>query len=321
MGALGLSFCCVLTLTTYEPLREQFRILRTRLVPQEATPVMAIIPFGWTLCPPSPIWLGVWRSRHLLHLYQWTWYEWLGAIGPLVLFWLVSRIARQRGETNLARFATAIVIYSVFQQAVAMVIMGPQSLIGLSALEPMRYLHLVYVFMTLIGGAYLGKYLLKAKVLRWTIFLVVANGGMFFAQRQLFASTAHLELPSMATDNPWLQAFDWIKHNTPVDAYFALDPDYMAAPGEDYHSFRALAERSQLADNIKDASMVTLVPELIPEWARQIEAQKGWSRFQLADFERLKAEFGVSWVLVLNPQAAGLACEWHNELLSVCRVP
>jgi len=45
----------------------------------------------------------------------------------------------------------------------------------------------------------------------------------------------------------------------PVDAYFALDPDYMAAPGEDYHSFRALAERSQLADNIKDASMVTLV--------------------------------------------------------------
>jgi hypothetical protein len=95
----------------------------------------------------------------------------------------------------------------------------------------------------------------------------------------------------------------------------------MAAPGEDYHSFRALAERSMMADNIKDPAMVAQIPELAPVWARQVAAAKGWSRFQLADFERLKAEFGVSWVVVTYPQPAGLACEWHNDSRAVCRIP
>ena len=123
------------------------------------------------------------------------------------------------------------------------------------------------------------------------------------------------------TLHPWLQAFAWIRQNTPTDAYFALNPEYLAAPGEDYHSFRALAERSQLADTIKDGSVVTQIPELGEVWERQVQAQKGWTRFQLADFQRLKAEFGVAWVLVAYPQPAGLACQWHNDALSVCRVP
>jgi hypothetical protein len=95
----------------------------------------------------------------------------------------------------------------------------------------------------------------------------------------------------------------------------------MAAPGEDYHSFRALAERSQLADYIKDTAVVTQVPELGEVWARQNQAQKGWSRFQLGDFERLKAKFGVGWVVVGYPAQVGLECEWHNGVISVCRIP
>jgi hypothetical protein len=321
MGALGISFCCFLALTLCEPLRMRLRAPRARLLPKRAAPVAAIVPFGWVFGPPSKPWLEALHSRHWLRLYQWTWYEWLGAIAPLLLFWLVARIARRRGEVKLARFATAILLYGVFQQAVAMVILGPQAPIGLSALEPMRYLHLVYIFMALIGGAYLGRYVLKARVWRWAIFLAVANGSMFLAQRQLFSATAHLELPSVASANPWLQAFDWIRRNTPQDAYFALDPKYMAAPSEDYHSFRALAERSQLADAIKDTTVVTKVPELGPVWERHLKAQEGWSGFQLADFERLKAGFGVDWVLVAYPPPAGLACEWHNDVLAVCRIP
>jgi len=34
-------------------------------------------------------------------------------------------------------------------------------------------------------------------------------------------------------------------------------------------------------------------------------AQAGWPRFELADFERLKAQFGVDWVLVPYPQRQG----------------
>ncbi len=132
----------------------------------------------------------------------------------------------------------------------------------------------------------------------------------------------HLELPWRQPANPWLQAFAWIRANTPENAYFALDPHYMEAPGEDYHGFRALAERSQLADAVKDAAVVTQVPELGPVWVRQMEAEEGWRNFKLADFERLKADFGVDWVLVPYPQPAGLACRWHNRAsLAVCQIP
>jgi len=66
---------------------------------------------------------------------------------------------------------------------------------------------------------------------------------------------------------------------------------------------------------------VTQVPELGPAWNRQVEAQQGWKNFRLADFERLKTEFGVDWVLVTNPSPTGLDCRWHNEFLSVCQIP
>jgi hypothetical protein len=153
---------------------------------------------------------------------------------------------------------------------------------------------------------------------------------MLAAQRMQFTGSEHLELLGRNSANPWLEAFTWIRQNTPTDAYFALDPEYLAVPGEDYHSFRALAERSQLADNIKDAAVVTLVPELGEVWAQQVKAQgcdpvsrrcAGWNRFQLADFEQLKTEFGVDWVLVSYPAPAGLGCPWHNDVLAVCRIP
>ena len=319
MGALGISFCCVLTI--FEPLQLGFRWWQRTPVAEEATTAVALIPFGWVFDPPSKTWLEALQSRHWFRLYQWAWYEWLGVIGPMVIFWAISRFARKRGELMLARLTMAVLVYSCFQLAVGMIILGPQSLIGLSTLEPMRYLHLVYVFLTLIGGAYLGRYVLKTHVWRWAIFLLLANGGMFLAQRDLFASSPHLELPGVHSSNPWLQAFDWIKNNTPEDAYFALDPKYMAAPGDDYHSFRALAERSMLSDAIKDTSVVTKVPELGPIWHEQQVAMAGWDHFHLADFERLKSQFGVNWVVVSYPPPGELPCPWHNGSISVCRIP
>jgi hypothetical protein len=214
-----------------------------------------------------------------------------------------------------------VVIYGVFQQAVAMVMLGTPALVRLTPLQPMRFLHLIYFFLTLIAGALLGKYLLKASVWRWAMFLLVIDGGMLYAQRQLFSGSQHLELPGRPTANPWLQAFAWIRQNTPTDAYFTLDPQYMAAPGEDYHSFRALAERSELADAIKDTAVVTQVPDLGPEWELQVHAADGWGRFKLEDFVRLKAQFGVDWALVSYPATPGLDCRWHNDVLSVCRIP
>jgi hypothetical protein len=319
MTAFGVSFCFFLVMVLLEP-PLPYWLLRRR-APQGGSAASVFIPLGWVFEPPTPAWRQALGTRNYLFLSRWAWYEWLGAWAPLLLFWLLWHIARKRGEMLLARFALAVFLYGVFQMAVAIVMLGFPALDRFVPLQPMRFLHLVYVLMFLVGGCLLGKYLLKASIWRWAIFLLVINAGMYASQRLQFSGSQHLELPGCVSTNPWIQAFDWIRQNTPADAYFALDPEYLAAPGEDYHSFRALAERSQLADFIKDTAVVTQIPKMAEVWDRQIQAQKGWTRFQLADFERLKAEFGVNWVLVAYPQPPGLACQWHNDSLTVCRIP
>jgi len=318
MAAMGISFCLFLTLALSEPVHVWLRSLHFA---SHASALGALVPLGWIFEPPNPLWKKALDTRTYYYLYKWAWYEWLGALAPLFLFWLLWRVARKRNETVLARFALAVFAFGVFQQAFAMLMLASPSLIRLTPLQPMRYLYLVYFFLVLIAGALIGKYLLKASVWRWALFLLVFNGSMFAAQRAEFSSSQHIEWPGRAPSNPWLQAFAWIRANTPTDAYFALDPRYLEAPGEDYHSFRALAERSQLADAIKDTSVVTQVPELGMEWNRQVEAQQGMKDFSLADFQRLKTEFGVDWVLVSDPPPEGLACRYHNGTLAVCQIP
>ncbi len=313
MAAFGISFCIFLTLALLPDHPFRFRAW--------GTSAAALMPLGWVFEPADLAWRKALDTRTYYYLYKWTWYEWLGALAPLFFFWLLWRIAGNRGNHLLSRFALAAFAYGVFQQALAMLLLWPPSLVRLTPLQPMRYLHLVYFLFVLIAGCLLGKFLLKRSVWRWAAFLLAANAGMFTFQCAEFAGSQHLELPGREPFNPWLQAFAWIRTNTPANAFFALDPHYMAAPGEDYHGFRALAERSQLADSVKDAAVVTQVPELGPVWLRQVQAQAGWSRFNLADFERLKAEFGVDWVLVSYPQPQGLGCRWHNRALAVCQIP
>jgi hypothetical protein len=313
MAAMGISFSLFLSVALLDPAPAWLAGF------ERAMP--ALVPLDWILEPANPSWKRALDTRTYYYLYKWHWYEWLGALAPLALFWILWRVARQRGNTLLARFALAVFAYGAFQQVLAMAMLAPPSLVRLTPLQPMRYLQLVYFFMALVGGALLGKFLLRASVWRWMVFLLAVNGGMLAAQCAEFSHSQHLEWPGRPPSNPWLQAFAWIRTHTPVDAYFALDPYYLRAPGEDYHGFRALAERSQLADAVKDAAAVTQVPDLAPAWGRQVTAEEGWSHFRRADFERLKAQFGVDWVLVSLPQSAGLDCRWHNQLLWVCRIP
>jgi hypothetical protein len=304
MAAFGISFCFFLTIALLDSARTWVRALRNSTA--------AFMPLGWVFEPADPAWRKALNTRTYFDLYKWSWYEWLGALAPLLLFGLLWRVARMRGETLLARFAAAAFAYGVFHQALAMVLLWPISLVRLAPLQPMRYLHLLYFLFVLTAGCLLGKFVLKRSAWRWAVFLLLANGCMFAWQRAEFRGSQHLELPGRRPVNPWPQAFAWIRTNTPENAYFALDPHFMEAPGEDYHAFRALAERSQMADAVKDAAVVTQVPELGPVWARQVAAAEGWRNFKLADFERLKAAFGVDWVLVSYPQPAGLVCRWHK---------
>jgi hypothetical protein len=317
MAAFGISFCIFLMLSSLERVPGGLRALKGSLA--------AAVPLGWIFEPATPAWREALHTRPYFFLGRWTWYEWLGALAPLFLFGLLWRLASRHGEGRLARFALAVFAYAVFQQIAATAMLTPDALERLTPLQPMRYLQLVYIFLALAGGGLLGRFVVKERLWRWTLFLLAINGGMFLVQWGVFDDgaglDAHLELPWTKSANPWLEAFGWVRQNTPVDAYFALDPGYMAATGEGFRSFRALAERSQLSDGIKDTVVVTQVPSLAPVWRRQQLAQAGWSHFQLADFGRLKREFGVDWALVSYPAPVGLDCKWHNEALAVCRIP
>jgi hypothetical protein len=120
--------------------------------------------------------------------------------------------------------------------------------------------------------------------------------------------------------NRWAQSFLWIRENTPVDARFALDPSHKNIHGEDTDGFRALAERSMLADAAEDSGAVTMFPPLGEEWSRQGAALSGWKGFQAQDFRRLHAEYGANWVVLQQPGVAGLECPYQNQVVRVCRL-
>jgi hypothetical protein len=131
---------------------------------------------------------------------------------------------------------------------------------GLARIQPLRSLYLLYVLLVLFGGGFLAEYVLKNRVWRWLMLFGPLCAGMFIAQRALFPASAHIEWPGVSPKNPWAQAFVWIRENTTSSAIFALDPYHMQIPGEDSNGFRAIAQRSMLADGVKDSGAVSMFP-------------------------------------------------------------
>lgn len=311
---------------------------RSALVPIGFVPKLAalaaFIPLGWIFEQPTAAWREAAATRSYYFLGRQEWYEWLGTLAPLVILWGFSRIrtARssdgqitQRPNCAMAFMSRRLVWFAIFQFAVTLAIMLPPQIERFRTLQPLRYLHLVYVLMLLFVGGLIGKYVLRAKAWRWAALFLPIALGMFLAQRAEFPGSAHVEFGRAADRNPWVQAFHWVRDNTPQDAYFALGPKYYEARDEDWHSFRALAERSQLADALKDPSVSTQVPRLAVRWQRESHAQDGWEHFRIADFERLKQHFGVNWV-VLDHEVHGMECPFTTgadakPIVRVCRVP
>jgi hypothetical protein len=321
-----LAAACLATAVVIHPLMASFGIsycvfLAWKERPRANAQLLALLfPLGWIFEPTSDAWRAAARTRDYYFLSNWQWYEWLGVFGPLILLWWFLRVAMRDGSGVVALMTSRLVWYGLFQLAVAVIIMLPASLERLRPLQPMRYLHLLYLIFVLISGGLIGRHILRRHVFRWLLFFVPLILLMFYTQRQTFPASPHLEFPGTVSQNPWIEAFVWIRQNTPQDSYFALDPYYMERPGEDFHSFRALAERSALADYVKDPSVATQVPRLAERWLEQVQAQEGWRHFQTTDFQRLKNRFGADWVVLESTAVPGLDCSYHNELLRVCRI-
>jgi hypothetical protein len=271
--------------------------------------------------PSNPIWREMMSHRHFQYPLQWTWYEWLGVGGPLVFFLTYARVGRRSNMPVLERLCTRFVISTIIGVLAAIVTTSCFPAQTWERLEPMRILHLTYVMFVLISGALLGKYVLRKQWIRWLALFLPISLGMFYAQRQEFPGDRHIEWPGIAPRNAWVQAFEWVRENTPQNAFFALDPDYMKRPGQDVRGFRGIAERSELADDVKDNSVVEVFPDLAYQWKLELAGREKWSSLGLEDFERMKKKFGVGWVILERPGVVGMPCPYVNRAVMVCRIP
>ncbi len=257
---------------------------------------------------------------HPLHyILNWQWYEWLGILAPVALFLWFNRISTKE-QWAVKLMCRALIIYDLVYFAGALIFSIPARFESLARLQPLRSLHLLYILMLLIGGGFLGEYVLRNRLWRWAVLFVPLSGGMFISQRALFPASPHIEWRLNTDANDWARAFVWVKGNTPTDAIFAMDPEYMRIPGEDMHGFRAIAQRSRLADALKDSGAVTMFPPLAEEWLAQVQAQNGWTHFRSQDFYRLQKQYGVTWVVLQAPGIPGLACEYENASVKVCKL-
>lgn len=308
MAAFAIFFCTLLF------------VVQKFVVQKFDVPAIAcLLPFGLTLDPPSPAYHEVARLHPEHYLAHWHWYEWVGALAPFFVLAWMGRLARSRQLRNVEVLCRTLIIYLLIFLPVALALSVPPRFEALARLQPMRCLYLLYLLMFLFMGGFLGEYLLKNRVWRWLALLVPLSAGMFVAQRALFPSDRHIEWPGSAAKNPWVQAFEWARRNTPVDAIFALGPAYMKVAGEDEQGFRAVAERSRLADT-RDAGAASMFPPLAEEWLRQSQAQDGWDNFNSADFQRLRTDYGVTWVIVKRDRANELDCPYQNQAVKVCRL-
>jgi len=311
MAVFACSYCVLL------PLLQKVDLRLRQAAPAFAS-MAFVIPFFGELHPASPAYRAAAGFHSFHYLTRWAWYEIVGAVAPVFIFWIFARMARARRQPGLALMCRALVVYGVVYFVGAVILAIPARFETLARIQPLRSLHLQYVLLLLIGGGFLGEYILKSRLWRWALLFVPLAGVMYAAQAQLFAASDHLELPGMSPKNDYEKSFQWIRENTPNDAFFALDPEFLMDPGEDSQGFRAIAQRSRLADYHKDSGAVSMFPPLADEWYAQTQALKDWQQFKPADFALIRGRYGVTWIVVQNSQAAALHCPYQNRTVSVC---
>ena len=308
-------------------------------------PLIPLFAFG---APRGPVANDAWRevlsTRPYLFPLRWHWYEWLGVIAPLAILTWFARFGRTGAPacSLVNQVSRRAVLAGVLGVAGAILITTVPAFERFIPTEPMRTLYFVYFLLVFLGGGLLGERVLRNHPVRWLLFLAPLCLVFFFSHRLSYPSSPHIEWPGRVPKNAWVEAFDWIRRNTPQEALCALDPLHMARPGEDSHGFRAFAERSMLADWVKDRAVSALAPELAPTWREQVrdlgisEIRAGatldrWRDFGPDDFRRLQKKYGVSWVVLERPTEAGAAlasrrdprelpCPYANSVVMVCRV-
>jgi hypothetical protein len=279
--------------------------------------------------PESQAYKRVVMTRDYWFLSQWHWYELMGLIAPMVILSVVAFGQRREGDAARVGLARMAVVAGLTATVVSMLFARTEMATHLVArMQPLRIFQMVYVVMTLVLGAALAERVLQRRPMRWILVFSALAAVMVAAERRTFPASKHLELPhALAGEdwadqgNPYQRAFAWIGRNTPRDAVFALDAQYITKPGEDAQSFRAIAERSALPDFSKDGGVVTIKPELAAKWLQGQVAQAGLGTEPDGRRITVLSPLGVTWVVLEREAVTGFACAYANEAVKVCRLP
>jgi len=327
------ALAATLMLLCVRSLRREVRLWGTSLLVASALALAVCLQV--LASPESAAYLRVALTRTYWFVAEWRWFELLGLAAPLAI---LSAFAWDRmgfagkmrpscdltpEETSRQSLAQMSVAVGAAAWLVAALFARASAATHLVArLQPLRVFQIVYLILVLMLGAQLGARLLRRSAWRWAAAMLLLGGVMFSAQRASFPHSNHLELPGVAPQNPWVQAFLWVRRSTPTDALFALDPDYINSRDEDAQCFRAIAERSALADYSKDGGEASIAPELTAEWAREQAAQQGMNASSTTDPDRLAAlrPLGVTWLVLQAGAATGLDCPYRNAAVKVCRL-
>jgi hypothetical protein len=189
----------------------------------------------------------------------------------------------------------------------------------LARLQVLRIFHFVYLAGVFLAGGLLATLAQRHKR-AIAVFYLLVLGALFAGQRLTYPESNHVEWPGLTLRNRWQQAFLWIRANTPNDAIFALDNDYIESAGEDAQGFRATAERSAVADWFKDGGIASNFPQAAPSWEQQSGAtaqlNSATDELRLARLQPL----GVTWIVLPAQASTDFPCPFTNARVRVCRL-
>ncbi len=289
----------------------------------QKTPALAgagILPTGFQFERATGAYREALYSRDYFFLYSWEWYHWLGMLAPLaILAWFWK--GNLRGTLpGFRRLSFALIPFGLLSIAAAAVVSLP-AMEMFVRLQPLRSFHLITFVFVLFFAGILGEYLGKNRPWAIGVLCCLLGAGMFIVSRQTYPNSPQIELPAKTSSNPWVNTLLWVRQNTPRNAVFAVDSRYFKDPVVDVHGFRAIAERSELADYYKDGGVVSLFPALADEWKQMSNATYGLNHFREQDFDRLRSQYPVvSWTVVHGPAPQGMDCPYQNQGFAVCKL-
>lgn len=320
MAAYGFGACVTLAVLRARRRSSQFAGL--------ASLVALCLALAFTLQriaqPESSAYVGIALTRSYWFLAQWHWYEWIGIVAPLAVIAALNRAHRRHrnADRELQPIAGTALFTGLLATLISILFVRPEGTTHLVArLQPMRAMQLPYLVMILLLGAWLAEgLLLNSSRRRWLAAAILLSAPLYATSRTVYPHSSHLELPRSSPQNAWADAFVWVRGHTPKDALFALDPDYIQAPGEDAQCFRALAERSALPDLSKDGGEAAIAPDLTAAWVDGQTAQRNLNLETDADRRAALQPRGVSWLVLSSRASTSLDCPYANAAVKVCRL-